>query len=338
MGLFSKTSLCAKCGAQFETGKLFGQKICPACQQEEIKEKALAMGPQIYAEGFSQYYKDLPRKFRSQRPDIAAAVRDRDRIIAKYAVPNPLSDDEFARAGADYESMSRQECETFAQRLDRSLMYTIGFNTWRDNYKNGGGGFVLSHLYQGLMIDFSDVFAVAYKPDNGHDYHSMGLSVLNDQVYTVALFTNDPYVPGYAIPIIVGKTGKFLSLKSESKSKEEALVGMLSTMFPALTCPIMKTKDFKKQLKSGAAVNCNISRDLLLALAEQADDQQGVFTGWFIRDEGLCPSMEVLMEKNGYMSDNSVKATFGDLLDRDAVKFWRPYFDAYRTLSNSDIL
>lgn len=316
MGLFSKTVTCAKCGAEFEKGFLSGGTLCPKCSLEETENKVLAGNAQAFRQGFEKYYKALPGKLKSQSVDIQAAIQNTERIIRKYAELSAFNQELMKKAACDYDKMNDNDCKLFTTIFRCSVLINQGFSTMHTS-------FILSHGYPGVILDFDQVFAAAYKPVTSALFNTTS----KEETYAFYYFTNDPFVPGLGMTTVIGSTLGMFSFGSDKRNREESINKILASTCRNLTYPVQNIKDLKKQVKSEGTVKGSIPPDLMMALIEQAEKNRGVFDDTSETERELYPGMEVLINRNGFMTSEEAAVNIG-AMDRDARNFWKPYFAA----------
>lgn len=315
LNLGKKTAKCAKCGAEFEKGALSGETLCENCSLERLKEDKKRLSIQMQQKGIETYYKDMPKPFRKMPADIAEIMAERDRILEKYRRSDVISLEDFMTAYSHTGVWDEEECMAFMRRVTSALLTTDKRMSFAP------GKFLVSHEYDGVVVDFDDVFAVAV---------IKGLKIWTTELensYLCAMFTNNPHFPAIGMAVCPPVKKGFLS--SQAKVDAEA-VQMISDRFSLwwrhLTYPVMGIKDLEKLVKQEKSVRGNMSMEMMKTLLSCAEGCASPF--WGI-DSTMPPAMPFGISQHisgyGYLGVEALKENL--MIDKQSERFWSHYAD-----------
>ena len=155
MGFFEKTVNCAKCGKPFRKGFLSSDKLCEDCSWLELVGTMKASSIITQKAGITQYYKDMPKKFRTMPADTDTMLQARDQIFRKYQMNYEMNISLLRNAALKAGDWSDEEKIDFSVKVLNSVVNTQNKMSFRLNR------FVISHLYDGVAVDADSVFAIA---------------------------------------------------------------------------------------------------------------------------------------------------------------------------------
>lgn len=312
MGLFDKTVKCQKCGKSFTKGLFSGDKLCPDCSWAEFVREQEENSIVSQRSGITQYYKDMPKKFRNLPADIDTIIASRDKMFQKYKLANEMNITVLTKTATNVDKMNDEQLSDFSEKLLRSLVLT------QNKMSFALDKFVISHLYDGVAVDMDSVFAVAYTKNIFYN------ASIKEQPYLCSLFTNDPYFPAIGMTFLPVTSKSFLALEA-SKNKERVghLQEVIPKMFRNLTYPVMDMKDMKKLVKQEGKVRGEMDPDLMLALLDG-----GLHTPFWSIDSAmsdLMPSgIATSIQKANYLSLEDASRWL-NLSDKQTLAFWEPY-------------
>ena len=314
--LFGKKSVkCARCGAEFEKGPLSGETLCESCNWEAYKEEQKRTSIQLQQEGIKEYYKNMPKPFKNMPADIATIMAERDRVLEKYRRSDVISDDDFRAAYSNTGIWNEDECMAFIRRVNNALILT----NKRMSFEQGK--FIISHEYDGVVVDFDDVFAVAIV--RGNKPYTTEL----ENSYLCAMFTNNPYFPAIGMAFSPElKKGIFTSQNKVDDQAVEILSNGFNVWCGNLTYPVMGIKELKKLVKQEGSVRGSMSMEMMKALMSCAEECNSPF--WGI-DSTMPAAMPFGIARNiaeyGYLSVGDLNDKL--MLEKRAEKFWMYYID-----------
>ena len=318
MGFFEKTVNCAKCGKQFKKAFLSSDKLCEDCSWLELVGTMKASSIITQKAGITQYYKDMPKKFRTMPADTDTMLQARDQIFRKYQMNYEMNISLLRNAALKAGDWSDEEKIDFAVKVLNSVVNTQNKMSFMLNR------FVISHLYDGVAVDADSVFAIALTKNIFFN------AKISEQPYLCALFTNDPYFPVIGMTFLPMTTRSFLALeRTKNKERVGNMQEILPKIFTNLTYPVMDMKDMKKLVKQEGSVRGSMDPAFMTELLGN-----GVSVPFWNIDSLMPDYMPSGIAMNiqdyGYISIADVFRWLG-LSDPALRKYWQPYFnEAYK--------
>ena len=181
MGIFEKTVNCAKCGKPFRKGVLSSGRLCEDCSWLELVGEMKASGIASQKAGITQYYKDMPKKFRTMPADADTMLQARDQIFRKYQMDYEMNISVIRNAALKAGEWSDEEKTDFALKVLNSVVNTQNKMSFVLNK------FVISHLYDGVAVDADSVYAIALTKN---PFYKANVA---EQPYMCALFADDQF-------------------------------------------------------------------------------------------------------------------------------------------------
>lgn len=314
MGLFDKTATCSKCGKPFTKGMLSSDKLCPDCSWVEFVREQQANSITRQREGITQYYKDMPKKFRTPPADIDTILASRNQMLQKYRRNDVMNISLLRNALLTFPEWDHAQMVNFAARVLNALVNT------QNNMSFVLHKFVLSHLYDGVAVDADSVFAIAITKNLWFETN------ITEEPYLCALFTNDPYFPAIGMTFLPVTTKGFLAFES-TKNKERVanLQQVLPMLFPNLTYPVMDMKEMKKLVKQEGMVRGSMNFELMVNLLDNGLSSPF----WAIKElmpETLPSGIAMSIQNYGYITTEDV-FTWLNLNDKTIRSYWAPCFN-----------
>lgn len=314
MGLFDKTVKCQKCGKEFTKSRLSGDKLCPQCSWVELFRQMQANARDHEREGITQYYKDMPKKFRQMPADVDTIIAARNQMLQRHMRPDPMNISLLRNALTSCPEWSHDQMVNFAGNVLNATVNT------QNRMSFVLGRFVISHLYDGVAVDADSVFAI------GLTQNIFYKASIKEQPYLCALFTNDPYFPVIGMTFLPKTTKSFLAMeRSKNKERVAALQEILPKMFPHLTYPVMDMKEMKKLVKQEGTVRGNMNPELMIELLGN-----GVSSPFWAIDSAMPENMPsgiaMAIQNYGYISQADVFNWMG-LDDAGLRAAWAPCFN-----------
>ncbi len=309
-----KTVKCAKCGKEFEKGAFSSDTLCLDCNYERTKIELKEASIRKQQEGIQYYYETMPKPFRKLPADVNTIMSESSRILEKYRRDDVITTDDFVHAQSYADSWSDDECMHFMRRLYSALVHT------HKRVSFVPGKFIISHQYNGVVVDFDDVFAIAVVKGFKTSY-----STELDESYLCAMFTNNPYFPVISIALKPNIKKGFLSTAAKMHAEAmEIISGAFNTWCNNLTYPVMEIKELQKLVKQESAVRGSISMEMMKALMARAKDCSSPF---WTTDAMMPQTMpfgisQTIMEY-GYLSAGELREQLMD--DKQSEKFWMQY-------------
>ena len=325
MGLFGdlfnsvvgeKTVKCANCGREFQVSSLSGKQLCQDCEYEQLKIESAADSKRAMENGCKNYSTYLPEALRAPFNDMQALAQNRTRIIEKYRGSDMVTEEEIIKGCENAGVVDIEESKKFLRKFLRcTLTAHLGCSIYNQQ-------FAISHLFDGIVIDFEDVFCATIVPcssvvpgiiDIGGTYISM-------------LMTNDPFAPaiGFVIGDFIEKES--LNLFSAGKTKannKEMVIDYLSGLCPNLQYPIMEAKDLKNFVQKENSVRGSIDLKSFLELIETAKaGTLPFFPSYISKEFSVAPfGIEFELYPYGYRTSDYVY----DMLfeDKDCRPYWQ---------------
>lgn len=287
MGLFSKKEYtCEMCGKTFYKRVNLNGNICDECYKQVEEEKAKLSRT---ISGYVDWRRDFSLLSEEYTPEaMKKIITHRDGILQKYKLEDGITTQELMEAGTNYKNFSEEEVVSFLNRIPQSLLQ----NTIGACYSNT---FFVPTYYDGVIVETQDVFAVAMMTD--HKYKDTSREGI-----LCAVFTNDPYIPAFAIEFS-GKKGLFEVLKSKGARNE--LVEMFAEMCPNLTYPVCDIKELKKQLKQDGMVKGNPDMETMTKLLDDLYYHSGIFNVGRM-EERLSDTSRRMLSKIGYVEESAI--------------------------------
>lgn len=318
MGFFEKTVTCAKCGKPFKKGVLSSGKLCEDCSWLELVGEMKASGIASQKAGITQYYKDMPKKFRTMPADADTILQARNKIFQKYQMDHEMNISVIRNASLKAAEWSDEEKKDFALKVMNSVVNTQNKMSFMLNR------FVISHLYDGVAVDADSVFAIALTKN------IFFKAKASEQPYLCALFTNDPYFPVIGMTFLPMTSKSFLALeRTKNKERVSSLQELLPKIFPNLTYSVMDMKDMKKLVKQEGKVRGSMDPALMTELLDK-----GVSVPFWnidsVMPDNMPSGIAMSIQNYGYISIEDVFRWLG-LTDPVLRRHWQPYFnEAYR--------
>lgn len=314
MGFFEKTVNCAKCGKPFKKGFLSSDKLCEDCSWLELVENMKASGITRQKAGITQYYKDMPKKFRTMPADADTMLQARDQIFRKYQMDYEMNISVIRNAALKAGEWSDEEKTDFAFKVLNSVVNTQNKMSFMLNK------FVISHLYDGVAVDADSVFAIALTKNIFFN------AKISEQPYLCALFTNDPYFPVIGMTFLPMTSKGFLALeRTKNKERVANLQELLPKIFTNLTYPVMDMKDMKKLVKQEGKVRGSMDPAFMIELLDK-----GISIPFWSIDSAMPDHMPsgiaMSIQNYGYISTEDVFRWLG-LNDPMLRMYWKPYFN-----------
>ena len=151
----------------------------------------------------------------------------------------------------------------------------------------GNEKFIALKSYDGVIVDFKDIFAVFYTSDSTSDK--------NTEAILCYLFTNDPYIPVFTL-VFYGHIGLFAI--SKSKKGRAAVKSIFEMICPNLTYPVDDAKVLKRSIKQTNTVKGNLSPEFVLQALK-------IYGKPF--DGNLSEESKKMLSWAGYMEDEDIK-------------------------------
>ena len=314
MGIFEKTVNCAKCGKPFRKGVLSSGRLCEDCSWLELVGEMKASGIASQKAGITQYYKDMPKKFRTMPADADTIIQARNKIFQKYKTDHEMNISVIRNAARKAGEWSDEEKTDFAGKVLDSVVNTQNKMSFVLNK------FVISHLYDGVAVDVDSVNAIALKKNPFYK------AKVSEQPYLCAFFTDDPYFPVIGMTFLPTTSKSLLALeRTRNKERVASLQELLPKIFPNLTYPVMDMKDMKKLVKQEGKVRGSMDPALMTELLDK-----GVSVPFWSIDSAMPDSMPsgiaMSIQDYGYISIEDVFRWLG-LTDPVIRRHWQPYFN-----------
>jgi hypothetical protein len=303
MGLFSKKTLvCEMCGKEFQSR--ISSKICGDCAV-----KALDMKDEIHG------YVDSSMHTGSfiEESQYQKVINHRNSILEKYRNNDSITIEELSNAADNFTNISDNEARDIIARAKNSLisMSVVPGGAFTEHFM------VSTHHFPNTVIDFNDVFAIAYTPDVEHIGYKMDGTVVESLI--CAFFTNDPYMPATFI-VLNGDMDDKKFFRTKSNALREVINGIFNNVCPNLQYPIQDVQELIKQIKSEKAVKGNIEYKNMLYLLDQAAGNIFLFKTKDIPSD-VPSEVSDLLSKYGYFTRSKTY----DILKMDNKKnadFW----------------
>lgn len=317
MGLLSgKTVNCLKCGAEFTRGLLSSETLCEECRWENTKEQTRVLSIQLQKQGIQEYYKNMPKPFNKMPADIETIMAYRDSILEKYRRSDVVTADDFMNAYASADSWDDDECMNFTRRVCNSILFTHKRMSFAE------GKFIVSHEYDGVVVDFDEVFAVAVVKG------LKGYTKELDGAYMCAMFTNNPFFPAIALAFCPQVKKGFFSTQAKMEAEAIQMLGKaFNTWCCNLTYPVMSLKEFKNLIKQEGAVRGNMSIQMMNALLSRADCGSPFWGIDSTMPETIPFGISHAMADYGYLSAGDLHDNL--MIDKKSEKFWMYYISKY---------
>lgn len=293
MGLFTKkTYTCQQCGKEYEARLNLSGGLCKECADKKAQARKEISGYLEYGLKIGIDHKEDVWK------DIAI---HRDGILEKYRDKGSITKEELMAAGENYKKLSESEAvDIYTRALRSCFTSTMGAASTFT--------FFCPTQYEGVVVDAEDVFAIGYCTSS-IDAHATKEAIL------CAVFTNDPYIPVFAM-LHHGDIGLF-SIKS--KHGRQDIESVYTKMCPNLTYPVTELKQLKKMVKQEGAKG-KIDTDSMLRFISDATAGSGLFNTKTMTPS-LTSSFIKKLESYGYIpSDEMIR-----LLQMDSMfgkSFW----------------
>lgn len=281
MGLFSKKLIiCERCGKEFYTRLSLLGNICDECIRKENEKRE-------HVRGYVNYASDLlmPQYNAAQLDDIA---NRRTRILEKYRQTEGISKSELQNASDHYNKLTDEQAADVLTRIANSSITSTCGAAYT-------GQFFIPTIYDKLVVDAEDVFAVGYTSD-------YKMSGYDSDVILCAVFTNDPYIPVFPM-VYVGKIGFFEVMKS--KKGRQGVAELFELMCPNLTYPVQELNKLKKQIKAEGGVKGNIDLKFMLNNVSNACDKSGIFKASELSSY-LSTSTASMLDEYGYIHEDEI--------------------------------
>lgn len=273
MGLFTKkTYTCRQCGKEYEARINLSGGLCKECSDKREQDRKEISGYLEYGLKTNRDYKEDVWK------DIAM---HRDGILEKYRDKGSITKEELMAAGENYKKLSEDEAtDVYTRALRSCFTLTMGAASTFT--------FFCPTQYEGVVVDAEDVFAIGYCTSS-IDAHATKEAIL------CAVFTNDPYIPVFAM-LHQGDIGLF-SLKS--KQGRQTIESVYAKMCPNLTYPVSELKQLKKMVKLEGSKG-KIDTDSMLRFISDASAGSGLFNVKAMTSS-LTPAFRKKLESYGYI-------------------------------------
>lgn len=281
VGIFSKKIKCAKCGKEFKTGIILGDRTCKECLNRLAQKRENICG-------YVEYSYMLFKKGYSSEEELDKIAEHRDAILEKYRMTQGISRADLMYASDNYKKLTDDEAaDVLARMANSSISVTIGAAY--------SGYFFVPTAFKKTIVDAQDVFAVGYTSDyNLHDS--------KNEVILCAVFTNDPYIPVFPM-VYVGKLGFFEIIKS--KKGRQGVNALFEIMCPNLTYPVQDIKKLKKQIIADGSVKGNIDMKFMLDKIVDASFGNGFFDTRKMHSE-LHSSTTEMLDAYGYIQEDEI--------------------------------
>lgn len=157
--------------------------------------------------------------------------------------------------------------------------------------------YVTMGFFDYIVIDKADIFGIAYTEEPNFE-------IPGDVCYRIVFFTNDPYVPMFAV-VSSCKKG---FLKRADKAGMEEMLQQVSAECNHLTYPICEMKELKKMVKSEGTVRGNIELKTMLKEIDNAragialfDVVKNIENSRSVQDNLPSPELVAWMAGYGYV-------------------------------------
>lgn len=252
MGLFSKkTYTCKQCGKEYEAQLNLSGNLCKDCLQKKKEVKKTVSG-------YVEYGMTTGRSYNID--ELRSIAKHRDDILEKYRIHDSITRNDLEEAGDNYRKLTENEAINIYKKVIRSsLVTTLGATLASD--------FFCLTTFDGVIVDFADVFAVGYTSDRRS-------SSISQETILCAIFTNDPYIPVF--PVVHSGNIGFFSLQLKSKQGRQVVESLYTRICPNLAYPVTDLKKLKKMVKQEGAKG-NIDTSPMLNYISNASSCSGIF-------------------------------------------------------------
>lgn len=308
MGLFSKkTYTCKQCGKEYEARLNLSGSLCSDCIQEKKETEKTVSGYVDYGIMVGKDY---------TTDDLKAIAKHRDNILEKHRIHDTITRDELEKAGDTYKQLSENEAvDIYIRAINSSMITTMGATST--------SGFFCLTTFDGVVVDYEDVFAVGYTSD-------LRLSDINHEAILCVVFTKDPYIPVFPV-VHAGNIGLF-SFRLKSKQGRQLVESFYTRICPNLAYPVTDLKKLKKMVKQNDIKN-DIDTPSMLNYISDASSNYGMFNTKNIAVNLSRSSMDKLVSY-GYIPYEEVESLLR-LNKMFSGKFWESIAQKSKTITYS---
>jgi hypothetical protein len=249
--------------------------------------------------------------------DMKKIIAHRDDLRGKLINTEGATRQEIQNAGKNYKNLTDDEAMEILVKASKSSAHqTIGAAYTKK--------FFMPTMYDGVIVDAEDVFAVAFTHDSSAD-----IDVRDGEALMCILITNDPYIP--VMPMMLFAERGFFDFMKCKKGRE-MVKEMFESHCPNLQYPVQDIRDLRKQIKKEETVRGNLDKKFVLDKLLDANICSSIFNEKKLNDY-LQPMSLSMLNNMGYIYEKEIC----NLLGMDGMfsgKYWKKQL---KNLENSHV-